>query len=56
MPKQQKVIEEVKETLGMDDNVARTLLLKYLWNKESLIQQYFDNENLVQKVLNFDPN
>ena len=47
-PKQKKMIVQVTETLGLEENIARALLLKFLWNKEKLIQDYMDNENLVR--------
>lgn len=48
------MIEEVSDTLGLDSNFARALLLKFLWNKEQLIHSYMENENLVRQVLNVD--
>ena len=48
------MIEETLETLGVSDSVARSLLINYQWNKEKLVQDYYDNEDLVKKVLKFD--
>jgi len=36
-PRQKRLIQEVIETLGLEENISRALLLKFLWNKEQLI-------------------
>lgn len=51
--KQQKLIASVVDTCGVSPIIARALLLKYQWNKETLTNRFFD-EDLVLKFFNID--
>ena len=54
--KQEVNIDEVIETLGVSDSVARSLLIKFLWDKEKLIQKFYDGNDLVLELFNYDRN
>lgn len=53
-PKQQNMIEEIIETLGVSSGIAKTLLLKYRWDKEEVINRFTETDNLLKKVFNYD--
>ena len=55
-PNQKKIIEEVMDTLGVSECVARGLLIKYMWDKECLLNSYYDSDNLVFKLFKYDMN
>ena len=46
--KQSKMVEEIMDTLGINQGIARGLLIKFMWNKENLINRYYENDNLVR--------
>ena len=40
--------------MGVEENISRTLLLKYSWDKEQVISKFTDSDNLLKKVFNYD--
>ena len=50
--KQSKMIDEIKDTLGVNDTIARALLLKLHWDKNKLMQAIADNEKVIQELFN----
>lgn len=53
-PRQQKRIFEITDTLGVSEEIAKSLLLKYRWDKEEVINRFTDYDNLLLKVFNYD--
>ena len=53
-PKQKRMIDEIVDTLGVSEDIAKTLLLKYRWDKEEVINRYTDQENLMKKIFNYE--
>lgn len=52
-PKQEALIREIVNTCGVSHDVARSLLLVSSWNKEALINRFFD-EPLLEKLFKYD--
>ena len=48
------MVQSISETLGVEKEIARALLLKYQWNAETLIQDYYDKENILRRIFNVD--
>jgi ariadne-1 len=45
---------DIVDTLGVSEEVAKSLLLKYRWDKEEVINRFTDYDNLLLKVFNYD--
>ena len=50
------MIDEVVDTLTISETIARALLIKFFWDKETLINQYYENDNLVRQLFAYDMN
>lgn len=49
------MIGELIETIGISECVARALLIKNMWNKETVINQYLEDPDMISKTLHFNP-
>lgn len=49
LTEQHSIIEEVKEMLGITDDISAALLRNFGWSKEKLIEKYYENTEKVVK-------
>jgi len=47
-------IEEVKDAVGVSDDLARALLLKNSWNADLAMKSFAEDYNYIKRTFNFE--
>lgn len=53
--RQKKIIDEVKDLLGLSEDDSITALKHYSWNAEKLQEQWFDDEKKTREICGLTP-